>query len=106
MLGQYLVEAVDETRRPGRIMESLNTTYISLIPKIPKHISFSDFRLISLCLLIYKVILKNIARHIKPMLSRCITNEQFLFWRIDKSMMLLVWHKKPCIASNKGEKRL
>jgi hypothetical protein len=50
-----------------------------LIPKQHHSLSFSDFRPISLCNLIYKVISKVISNRIKPFLERCISAEQLGF---------------------------
>jgi hypothetical protein len=41
--------------------------------------SFDDFRPISLCNCIYKIIAKIIARRLKPLLSEAISKEQFGF---------------------------
>jgi hypothetical protein len=53
--------------------------FLSLIPKINKPQTFGDYRPISLCNLVYKVISKVIANRIKPILSRNLSAEQFGF---------------------------
>jgi ribonuclease HI len=50
-----------------------------LIPKENNSLSFNDYRPISLCNLIYKVISKVISNRIKPFLERCISAEQLGF---------------------------
>lgn len=57
----------------------INTTFIALIPKTNSPQSFDDFRPISLCKCVYKVIAKVIARRIKVILSRFVSSEQFGF---------------------------
>jgi hypothetical protein len=70
---------VEESRKNGRIHEPFNATFIALIPKLDKPTSFDDFRPISLCNCIYKIISKVISRRLKDILSRHISLEQFGF---------------------------
>ena len=50
-----------------------------LIPNIDHPLSFEDFRPISLCNFVYKIIGKIISIRIKNVLGRCISGEQFGF---------------------------
>jgi hypothetical protein len=70
-----LLEAMEESRRSGAMNRSLNLTFLVLIPKVNKPISFGDFRPIALCNLIYKIIAKLIATRIKPLLSQSLSRE-------------------------------
>lgn len=74
-----LLGMVEESRTKGYIHPHINSTYISLIPKRIPFASFSDFRPISLCNLIYKVISKTVANRMKSTLSKFISPEQFSF---------------------------
>eukprot|EP00253_Pinus_taeda_P035974 PITA_35974 len=78
-IGAKLIEVVEESRKKGAVYSPFNATFVALIPKKEVLESFEDFRPISLCNSIYKIIAKVIAVRIKPILSRCITNEQFGF---------------------------
>jgi len=51
-----LLDMVEDSRVTRAIHQHINSTYISLIPKRCSPSSFSDYRSISLCNLIYKVI--------------------------------------------------
>jgi hypothetical protein len=53
---------------------SLNSTFLALIPKKQDHASFEDFRPIACCNLIYKLVAKIIANHLKPIFSDQKTN--------------------------------
>ena len=50
-----------------------------MIPKVDNPLSLNDFRPISLCNCIYKVVSKVIARRLKSILSEHITTKQFGF---------------------------
>jgi hypothetical protein len=59
--------------------KSVNSTHISLIPKSSSPSSFENFRPISCCNLIYKIIAKILANHLKSIFNNFIFAEQFGF---------------------------
>ena len=75
IIGPDLTAMVEESRIQGRVCSSLNSTFIALIPKADKPLSFAEFRPISLCNLAYKIISKIIADRIKGGLSHGISVE-------------------------------
>jgi len=75
ILGNDLLKIVEQCRRSGRISSAIKSTFIALIPKDNFPTSFNDFRPISLCNCLYKII----ANRLKPILSRHISPEQFAF---------------------------
>jgi hypothetical protein len=79
IMGQDLLDVVEDARTRGVINPQLNNTYLVLIPKsnLPKH--FKDYRPISLCNLCYKLISKIIANRIRPILSKALSEEQLGF---------------------------
>ena len=79
LLGRDLLKATKISRIYGRITPSLNSTFLALIPKKDKPTTFADFRPISLCNLIYKLISKIIAVRLKLHLDSHISQEQFGF---------------------------
>ena len=79
LLGKDLLSAVDSTRVLGCVPPSLNSTFLALIPKKDKPTSFANFRPISLCNLLYKLISKVIAVRLKPHLDTHISSEQYGF---------------------------
>eukprot|EP00253_Pinus_taeda_P014508 PITA_14508 len=78
-IGAEITEVVEESKQKGVIYRPFNSTFIALIPKKDDPESFEDFRPISLCNCIYKIISKVIALRIGPILSRNISMEQFAF---------------------------
>eukprot|EP00253_Pinus_taeda_P029580 PITA_29580 len=79
LIGSKLADVVEESRMRGEIYKPFNATFIALIPKKDAPKSFEDFRPISLCNCIYKIIAKVIATRLVPILSRNISMEQFGF---------------------------
>jgi hypothetical protein len=79
MVAKDLLEAVEESRLSGEVIRSLNSTFISLIPKVNGPASFGDFRPIALCNLCYKIIAKIIAKRIRPIMSRTLSEEKLGF---------------------------
>ena len=79
LLGPLLVKMVETSRIIGRVAPALNSTFLSLIPKVDLPVSFADFHPISLCNLCYKLISKIAALRLKPFLDASISPQQFGF---------------------------
>eukprot|EP00253_Pinus_taeda_P012118 PITA_12118 len=74
-----LLAVVEESRSKGSIYHAINSTFIALIPKSDSPKSFNDYRPISLCNCLYKIISKTIVNRLRPILSRSIAPQQFAF---------------------------
>lgn len=79
ILGEDLLKIVETCRRNGTISSAFKSTFIALIPKLDNPSSYNDFRPISHCNCLYKIISKIIANRLKTILSRQISSEQFAF---------------------------
>ncbi|CAH8280760.1 unnamed protein product, partial [Arabidopsis lyrata] len=79
IVGSDIVAAVQEFFRNGRLLKDFNTTKIALIPKFPEACKLGDYRPISCCNLVYKIISKIIANRLKPILQECVSLNQAAF---------------------------
>ncbi|WZZ40579.1 hypothetical protein YC2023_036838 [Brassica napus] len=79
IVGEDIIGAVREFFRNGKLLKDMNTTAIALIPKKPEACSLSDYRPISCCNVVYKLISKIIANRLKPILTECVSPSQAAF---------------------------
>lgn len=63
----------------GVLNEKVNHSYISLIPKLKNPMKVSEFRHISLCNVLYKIISKTLANRLKTILQDIISPNQSAF---------------------------
>jgi len=63
----------------GYLNPDINQTQITLIPKIPNLEKLEQYRPISLCNFIYKIISKVLTNKLKPLLPNLIAEEQSAF---------------------------
>jgi len=79
LLGHDLVEVIEKYRIKGKVVGSLNDTFIELILKGDKKISLNEYIPISLCNRGYRIITKNFSNWMKPMISKWMSKEKFGF---------------------------
>ena len=72
IVGDIIVAAIIEFLNNGHMLPVLNHTHIVLIPKIKNLVKMFDFRPISLCNVIYKIIAKVLANWWKQILPHII----------------------------------
>lgn len=63
----------------GRLLKKLNHTLITLIPKMNGACNFNQFRPISLCNFVYKIISKILVNRLRPLLAKIIDPAQSAF---------------------------
>ena len=78
-MGGDITNAVLVALNLGIILESINTTFISLIPKIQNPKKVSDFRPISFCNVFYKLISKVLVNRLKLVLPYVVSDSQSAF---------------------------
>jgi hypothetical protein len=75
----YLLKVFIESQQSCKILSSLNSTFIALIPNNPYASSYKELCPISYCIVIYKFVSKVISLIIKSILSEVVFEEQFGF---------------------------
>ena len=78
-MGMDISQAVLSCLNSGSLLKSINHTFITLIPKVKNPEKVSEFRPISLCNVIYKIVSKVIANRLKPFLNSIISETQSAF---------------------------
>jgi hypothetical protein len=79
LCGNDIFEAAKEWLNRGYFPSSLNETNICLVPKCESPVAMKDFRQISLCNVLYKMISKMLANRLKGYLEKCVSEEQSAF---------------------------
>jgi hypothetical protein len=78
-VGEEVCDAVFHFFNSAKMDASINATNIVLVPKTCNPCSVSDFRLISLCNVVYKIISKVLANRLKGVLPHVISYNQSAF---------------------------
>jgi ribonuclease HI len=79
LIGNDVTAAVLSSLNSGSILQAINHTYITLIPKVKSPTRITEFRPISLCNVIYKILSKVLANRLKLILPRIISETQSAF---------------------------
>lgn len=79
VIGRDLTNAVKEFFSSGQILKQWNATAITLIPKKEGAVKVGDFRPISCCNAIYKIVSKILANRLQLLLPGMISNSQSAF---------------------------
>ncbi|KAL0431278.1 UNVERIFIED_CONTAM: putative mitochondrial protein [Sesamum radiatum] len=79
IVSAHVTSCVLDILNGGSLYQKLNHTHIVLIPKVPNPELIYQFRPISLCNVIYKLVSKTIANRLKPLLGSLISPSQSAF---------------------------
>ncbi|KAL0298111.1 UNVERIFIED_CONTAM: putative ribonuclease H protein [Sesamum angustifolium] len=79
VIGEEIIKAILEFFTTGRLLKQVNTTILALIPKVRAPSTVSDFRPISCCNVLYKVITKIIVQRLRLVLDKLISPSQNAF---------------------------
>ena len=75
LVKEEVLEIVEESRNTTGVLKDFNTTFVTLVTKEVGVDIHDKFRPIAFCNVIYKIISKVIANHLKPLLPRLIIPE-------------------------------
>jgi hypothetical protein len=78
-IGNDVSSAILSCLNSGSILKSINHTYIALIPKKQNPTKVTDFRPISLCNVLYKILSKVLTNRLKSILPHIISETQSAF---------------------------
>jgi hypothetical protein len=76
MIREEVFQVVEESRTSGKVLSTFNATFLSLIPKEERVKHPNQYKTISLCNFIYKIITKVISMRLKQILLYTISKEQ------------------------------
>ncbi|GKV40106.1 hypothetical protein SLEP1_g47777 [Rubroshorea leprosula] len=79
IIGGDIISAALDFLNNGIMVRDVNLTHIVLIPKVKSPSSMKDFRPISLCNVLYKIISKVLTNRLKSILPHIISNNQSAF---------------------------
>ena len=79
VVGPQVTQSVIHILRTGIMPNGLNDTYICLIPKVKSPQKITEYRPISLCNVIYKIVAKVLANKLKGVLPEVISDAQSAF---------------------------
>ncbi|KAL0293553.1 UNVERIFIED_CONTAM: hypothetical protein Sradi_6930300 [Sesamum radiatum] len=79
IIGEDVCQAVMEFFNHGRLLKQLNATLITLIPKVQMPMKVGDFRPISCCNVVYKIITKIMVKRMHLVLEKLIDSCQNAF---------------------------
>lgn len=79
MVGSSVIEEIKLIFAEKRIANYINTTHIALIPKIQGPVMLGNYRPISLCNTVYKVLTKIVVAKLRPYLGKLISPLQTAF---------------------------
>lgn len=79
LYGDEIFHARQDSLQQRYFSNHLNDTNVVLIPKKLNPTSTKDLRPISLCNVVYEIVLKVLSNRLKPLLHKCISLEQSAF---------------------------
>ncbi|KAL2225212.1 UNVERIFIED_CONTAM: hypothetical protein Sindi_3023300 [Sesamum indicum] len=79
VVGQEVTKAVQEFSSTGKLLKQINSTILTIIPKVHSPTSVADFCPISCCNVLYKIIVKLIVQRLSVVLDKIISPCQAAF---------------------------
>ena len=104
IVGIDVTQAVLSVLSLGHLLKKVNFTHLALIPKVKNPSKMSDSRFISLCNVLYRIILKCIANRLKTFLSLVISDAQSAFvpGRLITDNIIMAYEVLNCLKTKRS----
>ncbi|KAM1949581.1 hypothetical protein ACFX15_009620 [Malus domestica] len=79
IVGEDITNAIKNFQASGKLLKQINFTYVSLIPKTKQPEEVTQFRPISLCNVLFRIISKVLANRLKVVIPKIISQTQSAF---------------------------
>ena len=79
VVGEEVTQAVQSFFETGKLLKAINHTFVTLMPKIPSASSLTDYRPISCCNVLYKIITKVLSNRLKTVIGKLVSEHQSAF---------------------------
>ena len=79
VVGDEVTKAILSFFSSGKLLQQIKHTFITLVPKSPKASSLSDYRPISCCNALYKIISKVLSNIFKHVIAELVSVQQSAF---------------------------
>lgn len=79
VIGREVTEAILNFFKTNQMCKAINCTLVTLIPKVPNPSTVKQFKPISCCTVIYKIIAKIMTKRLQNVMNLLIYKSQFTF---------------------------
>ena len=102
LLGEMLPLPCSLLYIQGRCLHKMNFTHIVLVPEMndPQHIT--EFCLIGLSNVVFRIVSKVLANRLKTILLNVISDSQSALYQVDLLLIIQLWHLRCCIKCEIG----
>jgi hypothetical protein len=107
IVGGDVTQAVLSVLSSGHMLKKVNFTHLTLIPKIKNPTKMADYRPISLCNVLYKIVSKCVANRLKTILSAVISDAQSAFvpGRLITDNIIVAYEVLNCLKARRSGKK-
>ena len=105
-IGEVVIRTILDFLNFGLTLPNFNETHIVLIPKVKEQKKVTNYRPISLCNMVFKIVSKDIANRMKKYLPSIISDTQsaFVHGRLITDHVIVAFKTMHHISQKKGRK--
>jgi hypothetical protein len=107
IVGSDVTQGVSSVLNSGHLLRKVNFTHIVLIPKVKNPTNMAQYRPISLCNVLYKIVSKCVANRLKAILPMVICESQSAFVpdRLVTDNIIIAYEVLNCLKSRRSGKK-